>query len=255
MRILIIEDEELIGRRLQRMLTEVDPTVEVVDILRSVKAIVQYFGHTDVPHIDLIMSDIRLGDGLVFEALGALDIKTHIVFVTAYDEYAITAFKYNGIDYILKPPSADDLKAALRRAGSLGAASTPSATLSGLVKQPEVTYRRRFLVETGTDTHRVVDVDNVAYLTTRNGVVWLRTFDDDEAVAGDSLERLSAELDPAVFFRANRQYLVNIAAIDGTTMLWNRKIRVTLKPGLPTGADIVVSREKITGFRNWLKGR
>ncbi|MDE7397578.1 MAG: LytTR family DNA-binding domain-containing protein [Muribaculum sp.] len=253
MKILIIEDEALIASRLERMLLSVDPSVEIVGKLGSVASVRDFF--TLRPHdVDLIMSDIRLGDGLVFDALSSIDDKPHVVFVTAYDEYAVKAFKYNGIDYILKPPSAEDLTMALQRARQLGGTVSPSAMLSEINRTTSVQYRRRFMAETGVGVHRLIDVDNIALFYIEYGQVWFRTFDGLKATVEESLDRLSAELDPAKFFRVNRQHIVNIGAIKETKMLWSRKLRLILDDVVGYSGDIVASREKISVLRQWLKG-
>ncbi len=253
MRILIIEDETLIANRLERMLLSVDPTVEVVGKLGSVASVRRFFSGHHVG-VDLIMSDIRLGDGLVFDALSAIEEMPHVVFVTAYDEYAVKAFKYNGIDYILKPPSAEDLTMALQRASQLNGTETPSAMLSEIDRSAPVQYRRRFMAEAGMGVHRVIDVDAIALFYIEYSQVWLHTFDGLKAAVSDSLDRLSAELDPAKFFRVNRQHIVNITAVKETKMLWSRKLRLILDDRAGFSGDIVASREKISVLKHWLKG-
>jgi DNA-binding LytR/AlgR family response regulator len=165
------------------------------------------------------------------------------------------AFKYNGIDYILKPPSSRDIAEALRRARSLAATSTPAHTLTDFGVAPGKSYRRRFLAESSVGVNRVIDAANVALFRIEYGQVGLVTFDGFTASVKESLDRLEAELDPRIFFRANRQYIVNVNAIEATVMLWTRKLRLALCSAVDCDDEIIVSRERIAPLRQWLKGR
>lgn len=254
MKVLIIEDERYIASKLARMLGEIDSDIEIVDILDSVEAVKQYFSSAPTPQVDLIMSDISLGDGLVFEALSAVDVHAHIVFVTAYDSFAIQAFKFNGIDYILKPPTADDLKAALARARSLAPSTTPAAVVAPLVRtSSSKDYRHRFLVRTDGGDTRVIDIDDVLLIRavpnglaiTVDGVEWINI--------GISLLKLEEKLDPKVFFRISRQYIISISVVAGIKWTLGRKLKILPADGFGFTGELIVSRDRTHEMRSWLR--
>ncbi len=252
MKIIIIEDEALVSSRLEKLILSVDRDIEIVAKLYSVEETKEYF--KDPHSVDLIIADIRLGDGLVFEALNTLSIKTNIVFVTAYDEYAVKAFKYNGIDYILKPPTKEAIEFAFRRARELQKTSLLSETL-GFMNQPlDLMYRKRFVCDFGGGSLSPIEVEDIAVININYGIVKLYTFDNKSCVIEGTMDKIEAELDPKVFFRANRQNIININVIDKVINLWNRKMQIKLKCKVPIDEPILVSKEKMTRFKNWLNG-
>ncbi len=251
MKIVIIEDEVLVASRLENLILSVDRDSKIVAKLYSVEETKTYFSESH--DVDLIMADIRLGDGLVFDALRNLSISTHIVFVTAYDEYAIKAFKYNGIDYILKPPTKDAIQFALNRSLELKN-TTLSETLKFVNKPLNINYRKRFICNFGGGSYRPIDVDEIALININCGIVKLYTFDNTSSVLEETMDKIESELDPKLFFRANRQNIINVNAIDKVINLWNRKIQVKLKFKVPIEEPILISKEKMTRFKNWLNG-
>lgn len=250
MKVLIIEDEHCIADQLERKLRQIDRNVEIVAKLDSVEAARRFFASGC--EFNLIMTDIRLGDGLVFEALEMLDKGAHVVFVTAYDEYAVTAFKYNGIDYILKPPSDDDLVAALERARTLSQTESVAHRIKSLRRDNNKKYRTRFLVSPRRGEHEVIDADNIAYFIKDGFKVRMYTFDGRGVCLTESLDQLIDELDTQTFMRVNRQYILNKHAVGCVTVLLTRKLRVNVCDGVGGNPDILVSREKCSEFKAWL---
>lgn len=252
MRIIIIEDEVLLANRLERLIKSIDADIDVVAQLHSVQEIVDFF--LQPREVDLIMADIRLGDGLVFDALQSLGIKTHIVFITAYDEYAIKAFKFNSIDYILKPPTKEAIVFALKKAEEMRNPTSLSQTLEFIRNPLALKYRQRFVCDFGGGTLKPIDVNDVSYINISYGIVRIFTDSGKGYVIDGSMDKIEAELDPKLFFRANRQYIVNINAIDRVINLWNRKIQIKLRCKVSEDVPILISKEKITRFKKWMKG-
>lgn len=252
MKIIIIEDEVLLAKRLERLIRSIDTDIDVVAQLHSVQEIIDFFSQPRV--VDLIMADIRLGDGLVFDALQNLGIKTHIVFITAYDEYAIKAFKFNSIDYILKPPTKEAIVLALNKAEEMRNPKSLSQTLDFIRKPLALKYRQRFVCDFGGGTFKPVDVSEISYINTDCGIIRIFKESGRGLVIDGSMDKIEAELDPEVFFRANRQYIININAIDKVINLWNRKIQIKLKGQFSDNVSILISKEKITRFKQWIKG-
>ena len=253
MRIIIIEDEVLLAKRLEKLLKSIDADIDIVAQLHSVQEIVDFF--LQPREVDLIMADIRLGDGLVFDALQTLGIKTHIVFITAYDEYAINAFKFNSIDYILKPPTKEAIVFALKKVEEMRNPTSLSQTLEFIHNPLALKYRQRFICDFGGGTLKPVDVSEISYINTNCGII--RVFKESGRgliIVEGSMDKIEAELDPKVFFRANRQYIININAIDKVINLWNRKIQIKLKGQFLNDVTILISKEKITRFKQWLQG-
>lgn len=248
MKVLIIEDEKTIGRKIERMLKDIDHDIEICAMLESISDILKYFSNdSTIP--DVIFSDIRLKDGIVFDALQRLELNSHIVFITAYDEYAIKAFKYNGIDYILKPPTRESLEFALNRSAQLCKSNIRANMIS--IKD-NVKYIRRLICASKGGTCKIINVEDIAFLSIRYGGVRLATFDNQKFEIDETMDSLENKLNPSVFFRANRQYIININCIDCVTNLWNRKLKINMLDYITCDEEILVSKEKITKFRDWL---
>jgi two-component system LytT family response regulator len=257
MTILILEDEYPAAERLRRLLLKVEPRAEVLAVLQSVVAARQWLATHSAP--SLILSDIQLSDGLsfeVFEEIGAA-LRSPIIFTTAYDEYAIKAFRVRSIDYLLKPVRLVDVTAALAKFHDLQ--PTFSATehaqrlerlLDGL-PQPSKTYKTRFLVNSGTQL-LPLEVDHVAYFATRHELTNLVTHTGRHYVIDYTLEQLEHLLNPALFFRANRQLLVHLSAVRSLHAYFNGKLKLDLSP--EASSEVLVSRSKSSAFKEWLGG-
>ena len=250
MRIVIIEDEKITARDLAQTIEQLFPHAEIEKQLTTVKEGIGYFTHTNTA--DLIFSDIQLGDGLSFEIFSKVEIDVPVIFCTAFDEYALHAFKANGIDYILKPFTTEAVAAAVNKylafTGKTGNTPFPYSQLEQL-------FAAKRSVEPGAvlvyqkDKILPIALNRVAFFYLKNGVVNLTTFDKKSYLINKNMEELSTIAEP-LFFRANRQFLVNRKAVLDASNYLSRKLSVSLS--VPTQETITVSREKITQFLDWL---
>lgn len=248
-RLVIIEDEHLMAEDLAKTIVKVEPDAKIEAMLYSVKAAKDYFKQNEVPN--LIFSDIQLGDGLSFDALGALDARVPVIFCTAYDEYALSAFKANGIDYLLKPFSKKAVAEALLKYKELKG----DVTNNNLKKATEL-----FKVRAADDASVLVyvrekilpiKVKDVALFYIQNELTHLITFDRKLYCIQKPLDELEG-VTGSSFYRANRQYLLNRAAVADVTNYTNRKLLVNLS--VTVIGTITVSKEKSSDFLNWLSG-
>ncbi|GAB3548739.1 LytR/AlgR family response regulator transcription factor [Spirosoma fluminis] len=273
MTILIIEDEELTARKLQRLLIDVEPTANVVGMTVSVDESVDWLRSNPQP--DLIFMDIELADGQSFEIFNQVPVKSPVIFTTAYDEYAIRAFKVNSIDYLLKPVKEDDLRQALAKLNALkqvlvdqaglAVTSTFESSLANLLGQlrtvqpapdsfgeatrPAATFRDRFMIKQGQRLFSI-SIEEVAYIFSRNKMAFLKTRDGHEWLIDYTLDELVHMLDPRRFFRLNRQIIAELRAIDKAHLYFNSKLKVNLCPAFEE--EVIISREKAGEFKLWL---
>ncbi|MFN0292460.1 LytR/AlgR family response regulator transcription factor [Pedobacter helvus] len=243
-RILIIEDERLNADRLKRLLGEVLPNALVLNVLNSVKESVNWLVANGMP--DVLFMDVRLSDGLSFEIFERIRISCPVIFTTSYDEYAVQAFKYNGVDYLLKPVELDELRSAIGRIDHKDDYLEMIDKLREYVKPKE--YKNRLLIPY-KDGYRVVLVKEVRYLYLEHRILRARLLDGSEVVVPHGMEELEHQLDPRFFFRINRQYLVHAEAIDRIHNYFNGKLKVTLKD---SPEEVVVSREKAVALKQWI---
>jgi DNA-binding LytR/AlgR family response regulator len=257
MRAIIIEDEYPAAERLQKLLAKADGQVEVVATLESVAASRQWLAANPAP--ELIFSDIQLSDGLSFEIFEAQPVPGLVIFTTSYDEYAIKAFKLKSVDYLLKPIKLPELQAAILKYRGMKqqfSGEEFSRRLDALLDHlpAQVSgrkYKQRFLVKL-QDQWLPVPVEQVAYFFTSNELVCLVRQDGRQFLVDHTLEELEKLLDPARFFRLNRQFVAHQAAIRHIHHYFNGKLKLDL---LPAPADeVLVSREKSPAFREWLEG-
>lgn len=254
MKALIIEDEEIIGRVLANTIKAVDDMIDVIDILPSLKVARKWFAINAEP--DILFMDIQLSDGVSFDLLEQYKLNCPIVFTTAYDEYAIRAFKVNGVDYLLKPVEEDDLKKAIEKCKTIiNRQSGPAADINSLLQSIAnpgslQKYKQRFIVNI-RNQWMPVPVKDIAffakealnYIYLHNGEKWI--------VDIDTLDEAEEVVDPAQFYRANRQFIINIDAIQSVKALENSKLTVRLKePNQKVEIDI--SREKAPVFKKWM---
>ncbi|MVM34831.1 response regulator [Spirosoma sp. HMF4905] len=262
MTILLIEDEPLIARQLLKLVRQLEPGAIIDGPLASVQGICDYFTHNRTsghPSPDLVISDIQLSDGVSFEAFRQIELSSPIIFTTAYDEYAIRAFKLNSLDYLLKPIDPEELKAALTKFhrwslnGTIGFGNQFKLFLSQLTDQsPTPHYKRRF---SGHHLRQIISIaqEQVAYFL-RNELIYLYTNEGKKLVTDyKTLDELEELVDPARFFRASRQCLVYLDAIAGYRPHESQKLLVQLKS--PNDKlELIVSKEKASAFRQWLEG-
>lgn len=252
MKVVIIEDEAPAARRLQKLLEEQVQTIEVLAKLDSVAAAVEWFKAGNNP--DLILMDIQLSDGLSFDIFDAITPQSPIIFTTAYDDYAIKAFKVNSIDYLLKPIDKDELSIALNKFKNLN--STPNKNNIDFLevlkefKEGTAQYKSRFLVKLG-QKFIPVPISDIAYFYAENKSVYLISHEGNKYIIDYSLDQLEADLDPHRFIRANRQYMLTEGAIESIHSSFGSKLKVYIKPNTGEVA-ITISKEKATSFKQWL---
>lgn len=256
MKILIIEDEYPAAERLEKLLNKLEEPVVIEAILDSVEGAVQWLQQNTAP--DIILSDIQLSDGLSFEIFEKVLVKSPIIFTTSYDEYAIKAFKVKSIDYLLKPIKLEELDSAIAKYKSLKSAFSVTDNASKLeqlldsLQHTGKQYKRRFLVKKGEQLIPVSD-GQIAYFYTENELVYLFTPEGKKYVVDYTLEQLEALLDPARFFRINRQYILHLNAIQEIHTYFNSRFKLHIQP-LP-GDDVITSKGKSKAFKEWLEGQ
>jgi two-component system response regulator LytT len=250
MNIIIIEDEPLTAEDLVDTIHRINPSATIVKVLGSVKSAIDYLSSTQAP--DLIFSDIQLGDGLSFDIFKNVTLKTPIIFCTAYDEYAIQAFKTNGIHYILKPFDEKAVKDAFDKYNLLRTTtSTPELPIQEIIriydeqKQSKVSsvlvhYKDKIIP---------IKLQNVAVFYIRNEITHLYTFDQRDYFINKTLDELE-QLAGSQFFRANRQFIVNKNAVQDAAQYQSRKVSISLT--IPFSESILISKEKMTPFLEWL---
>lgn len=252
---LIIEDEKPAARLLQRKLEKLNITVQ--KMLHSVEESIDWFSSNE--HPDLIFLDIQLSDGLSFEIFEKIDIKSAIIFTTAYDEYALKAFKLNSIDYLLKPIDEADLETAVlkfrARFDSVNFVGKNSLQLDFeqirkmFTTSFEKTYKKRFTVKIGQHL-KVISIDEIECFFSENKGTYIHTFDNRDYLIDTTLEVLEQELDAAAFYRISRKFIIPLKAIKEIVVFSNSRLKIIL----PTYKEdeVIVSREKVSDFKNWI---
>lgn len=248
MKIVLIEDEKPAVARLRKLLNSYFPTADYVDNLDSIESALAYF--TSNPEPDLIFCDIQLADGTSFEIFKQVKLSTPIVFTTAYDQYAIKAFEVNAIDYLLKPIDSKELEKSVQKFHSRSLRPhIDSELLKAILRSNSKAYKSRFLVKFG-DKIQSIPTDEVAFFYSEQRVAFLQTIAGKQYVVDGNLEKTEEQVDPDLFFRLNRKYLVADTAIDEIYSYSNSRLKVKLKNC--TDSDILVSREKVSDFKQWL---
>lgn len=251
MRVIIVEDEKPSARRLQRMLQVLN--IEAETLLHSVEESIAWFQNNE--HPDLIFLDIQLSDGLSFEIFDAVEVQSAIIFTTAYDEYALQAFKLNSIDYLLKPIDSDDLETAVSKFKTR-LPQKQSVTLDFndikklLVNPIEREYKKRFSVKVGQHL-KLVNVDDIECFYSENKGTYLYTREGRNYLLDTTLEQLEEELEPQTFFRINRKFFVNIHAIKDMVSYTNSRLQIKLNTY--NEQDVIVARERVKDFKLWLE--
>ncbi|HKX86076.1 MAG TPA: LytTR family DNA-binding domain-containing protein [Flavobacterium sp.] len=250
MNIIIIEDEKPAARLLQRKVEKLGLTVSTM--LHSVEEALDWFQNN--VHPDLIFLDIQLSDGLSFEIFETIDIKSAVIFTTAYDEYALRAFKLNSIDYLLKPIDEDDLEAAVNKF-KIRTQSTSNLSLDFemikrmLVNPVDKSYKKRFTVKVGQQL-KLIPVEEVECFYSENKGTYLHTLDNRDYLLDGTLEQLETDLDPKDFFRVSRKFIVPMKGIKEIQLHTNSRLKVIL----PTYKEdeVIVARERVNDFKEWI---
>lgn len=262
MRILIVEDEDLAVKKIQKTLSSVDSDAEITGITDSIKSTVEWLQQNPQP--DLILMDIELADGQSFEIFNLVEVKSPVVFTTSYDEYALKAFKVNSIDYLLKPVQKDELQNALNKYKKIkNAYSDTTTTTTGdnkdlsldmLVKelqrklQPRE-FRKRFLVK-HTQKLVSIEIEEIAYFFSDGRLNFFKTTDNRKFVVDYTMDELEDMLDPEQYFRISRSFYVSVNSIDKIDDYFGNRLILQLKPAVDKEA--LVSREKVTDFKKWM---
>ncbi len=251
MNIIIIEDEKPSARRLQRMLER--QNVEVDTMLHSVEESIEWFANN--PHPDLIFLDIQLSDGLSFEIFDEVEVSSAIIFTTAFDEYALQAFKLNSIDYLLKPIDEEELETAVgkykARAPQKQNVQLNFEDIKKLLTNPvEREYKKRFTTKIGQHI-KMIPVDEIECFYSENKGTYAHTKDGRDYLLDTTLEHLEGEISPEVFFRINRKFYVNINAIRDIISYTNSRLQ--LKLNSYKEQEVVVARERVKDFKLWLE--
>ena len=254
MKILIVEDEDLAVKKLQKTLLSIDKMVEVSGVTESIQDTVDFLKENPSP--DLILMDIELADGQSFEIFNLTEVKAPVIFITSYDEYALKAFKVNSVDYLLKPVQKDELEAALNKYKLLKGNSTSKNNndINTLIKELQTKlqpkeYRKRFLVKQAQKLVSV-EVDDIAYFYSDGRLNFFKTTDNRKFVVDYTMDELSEMLDPDKYFRISRSFYVSIDSIDQIHDYFGNRLLLHLKPAVDKEA--LVSREKVMDFKKWM---
>lgn len=251
MKILILEDEALAADKLESTLLELEPGAQIVARLPSIVSAVEWF--TNNPHPDLLLSDIRLLDGLCFELFEKVEIRIPVIFTTAYDQYAIKAFQVNSVDYLLKPVQKEKLRKSLEKlkARTLGNSPSPAdfQAILKYLQSARAEYKSRFMVRSG---QKIVAIpsEKIAYFFSENKLTFLVTCDGKRFTLDQPLEELLEVLDPKIFFRANRQYIITFESIAEIHPYFKGRVKLALNPD--TDHDVVISAERTPEFKKWI---
>jgi len=250
MRAVIIEDEKLSAEHLMNMLTRIDPTIEVVGIFDSIKRSVEFFNKD--PQVDLLFVDIHIADGNSFDIFQKVLIDKPIIFTTAFQEYAIKAFKLNSIDYLLKPIGIEELKTSITKFKKWNGENSKKIkeVLESLsTSSADKEYKNRFLVKLG-DTITSVKTDEIAHFIAEDGVVILVTKTGKRFSVDYTLDQLEQIVDKKLFFRINRKVLIYIDQVQKVNTYFNSRLKIN--NSFLEGDDGIVSRERVVEFKSWL---
>ena len=247
--VLIIEDEAANAARLQKMLLQSQEEIVIAGVLQTVRDSISWLEKENSP--DIIFMDIRLTDGLSFEIFNQVDIKSYVIFTTAYDEYALQAFEVNGIDYLLKPIEQKKLESSIKRIKSF-MIPQPDASIIEVLKNMRLQnniYRSRFLI-TYKDLFLTIPTTDIAYFSSENKIVHLITHSNQKYIIKQTLDELMQELNPNDFFKVTRNYIVCLKAIHKLSQSFDYKLKLELSPTV--NEIILVSRERGIALKNWL---
>ena len=248
---IIVEDERPAAERLKKMVEQYDPTIEVVALTDSISSTVAYL--SSHPHPDFMLMDIQLGDGISFEILEQVAISCPIIFTTAFNEYAIKAFKVNSIDYLLKPIDSDELEAALKKlkshVGSSPAAAVSAEAIAQAMRMLSGTYKERFVTRIGDKLH-MLPVSSIAAFTSMEKSTYAYTLEGKMVSVDHALDQIESLVDPSKFFRISRKHIVALSGITDVVVYSSSRLRLNVK-GVKDD-EVIVSREKCGIFKEWL---
>jgi DNA-binding LytR/AlgR family response regulator len=249
MNILIIEDEPHAATRIEKLITEIIPDVKIAGKIDTVKQAVRWF--TEHAQPDLILLDVQLADGLSFEIFQQCDIKSPVIFTTAYDQYAMKAFKVNSVDYILKPVDKEELALAVKKLKATSGVNNNELmhNINNAVQMLMKKYKTRFVIKVGEHL-KTIEVQDIRYFFTQDKTSFCATAENRNFILDYSIEQLESLLDPQQFFRINRKYIVRSNAIQDIISYTNSRLRLVLKGSEDN--NIIVARERVQEFKEWL---
>lgn len=254
MKVLIIEDEDLAVKKLQKTLKSVEPDAEIVGITDSITGTVAWLQQNEKP--ELILMDIELADGQSFEIFNLTEVKCPVIFTTSYDEFALKAFKVNSIDYLLKPVQKEDLEKSLQKFRSLtsGQQQNDGVNMEEIIKQLQQKlqpkeFRKRFLVKNGQKLVSI-EVGDIRYFFSDGRLNFFKTVDNKKFVVDYTMDELEAMLDPEIFFRISRSFYVSIGSIEKIDDYFGNRLILQLRPAVDKEA--LVSRERVSDFKKWM---
>ena len=251
MKVLIIEDEAPAFRRLEKILIEINSEIEILEVLDSVEDTVKWLNNHI--HPDLVFMDIQISDGISFQIFDEVEVKCPVIFTTAFDEYLLKAFRVNSIDYLLKPIKKEELRKSLEKYQALKESfSSDSPDISTILSQINLTetkYKSRFLVKQG-DKMLAIRTEDIVCFHSKHGIVHIHTKTEKTYLSDFTLDDLINQLDPSSFYRANRQFIVNVDFIQ--TVHKHFKGKLLIDTAHFSGDQILVSTEKATSFKQWL---
>jgi two-component system, LytTR family, response regulator LytT len=252
MKVLIIEDEELAVRKLEKILASMETPNHVIGICDSIESSVAWLKSNPAP--DLILMDIELADGQSFEIFNCIEVVSPVIFTTSYDEYALKAFKVNSVDYLLKPIQKEELQAALDKFTKTQGKIKPDVNIDQLVdalsqKLQTKEYRKRFLVKHAQKLLSL-EVYDIAYFYSDGRINFLKTKDNRRIIIDYTLDELEEMLDPNAFFRISRSFLISIVCVEKIDEYFGNRLILNLKP--QNDKEALVSREKVMSFKTWM---
>jgi DNA-binding LytR/AlgR family response regulator len=253
MNVLIVEDELNAFEYLSKILLGIDPDIKILGNEDSVKGTLNFL-QTNDDLLDLIFMDIQLSDGLSFEIFNHIDLQIPVIFTTAFDQYAIDAFKVYSVDYLLKPIHQDDLAASLNRYKNLYAkkiASSDNIDFLKMMSSFNKPMKNRCLVKRGGH-YEYVDVEMISYVYSEDSITFLVTTDAKRHIYSKTIEALFSELDPKYFFQINRSQILHINSIKEIHPYLNQRMKVNLSANLKVSEEFIVSRNRMLDFKNWL---
>lgn len=248
MEVVIVEDEQLAAEKLQGLIRNAAPDCEVIQILESVEEAVNWFSANPAP--DLVFMDIQLDDGTSFEIFEEISIEAPIIFTTAFDQYALRAFKVNSVDYLLKPIDKDELARALVKFKKIyNEKGDFEAKVSMLIEQLSHKYKTRFFIRVGT-RFQSIPVTCICAFFVEERSTFLKTLEGKTYDLDYSLDQLQTLVDPRQFYRVNRNFLINISCINDIVSYSTNRLKLRLSVGFEEG--IIVSRDKVSDFKHWM---
>lgn len=249
MKCLIIEDEKVAAERLSKLIKTCDPGIEILAVTQSIVKSVEWFNSHSEP--DLVFMDIQLSDGLSFEIFEQIESRFPVIFTTAYDEYALKAFKVNSIDYLLKPISAEELKNAIDKFKfQKPSIAYPQHVFDSMLQSMTQKYKSKFLIKVGEHL-RVIPTMEIQCFYSMAKAVFLQNKQGRDYAVNYTLEQLEELLDPEKFYRINRRYIVAFHSIRDIISYSNSRLRLHLESN--QSDDLIVSRERVQPFRQWLE--